>query len=74
MGLCPDKGYAEVDQRVREESAVLYDLERKTPIDHDAIAKQRAALKAAMQARRNALRQSTATDSRHGTSTQAESK
>ena len=57
MGPRHHQGYREVDERVREESAVLYDLERATPIDNDAIAKQRAILKAAMQSRREVLRQ-----------------
>lgn len=52
--------YIEADERVREESAVLYDLEHATPEDHDAIAVQRAVYKAAVESRREVLRRLTA--------------
>ncbi len=41
--LYQDQGYVEADRRVREESAVLYDLKHVTPVDRDAVEKQRAA-------------------------------
>jgi len=72
--LYQNQEYVEIDERVREESAVLYDLEHATPEDRDALAKQRAVFKAAIESRREVLRRLTAADSAQKDSTQVESK
>jgi hypothetical protein len=51
-----DPEYVEADERVRETAALLYDLKHTTPEDPDAIAKQRASHRAAIQSRREVLR------------------
>jgi hypothetical protein len=61
--LYQDQRYVEVDERVREEPAVLYDLEHATPVDRDALAKQRDVLTSAIQSRRELLRRLTSDDS-----------
>lgn len=52
-----EPGLAEANERIREESAILYDLEHAIPVDHDAVTKQRATFKGAIESRRRILRQ-----------------
>ncbi len=55
-GIYQNQEYVEVDQRVREEKALLHDLERTTPKHPGAIATQQAVLQAATKSRRKVLR------------------
>lgn len=54
--ICQTQEFLEAKERVKEERALLFDLERATPEDPDRITKQRAAHRAAIQFRREVLR------------------